>query len=84
MTTAFIEHIRGELDGLKASGLYKTERVITSPQSASITVADGREVLNCAGIDPSDRAIEGMVAFVRKGIRVSSALRRGDEADIAA
>ncbi len=49
MTTAFIEHIRGELDGLKASGLYKTERVITSPQSASITVADGREVLNfCA------------------------------------
>ena len=49
MTTAFIEHIRGELDGLKDSGLYKTERVITSPQSASITVADGREVLNfCA------------------------------------
>jgi glycine C-acetyltransferase len=49
MTTAFIEHIRGELDGLKAGGLYKTERVITSPQSASITVAGGREVLNfCA------------------------------------
>ncbi|MDH3667959.1 MAG: DUF6280 family protein [Paracoccaceae bacterium] len=48
---------------------------------------DGREVLNCAGIDPTDRAIEGMVAFVRRGIRVSSALRRGDsesEDDIAA
>ncbi|HSF94843.1 MAG TPA: DUF6280 family protein [Thermohalobaculum sp.] len=45
---------------------------------------DGREVLNCAGIDPNDRAIDGMVAFVLKGIRVSAALRRGDEEDIAA
>lgn len=48
---------------------------------------DGREVLSCAGIDPTDRAIEGMVAFVRRGIRVSSALRRGDgdgEGEIAA
>ncbi|HMB77499.1 MAG TPA: glycine C-acetyltransferase [Kiloniellaceae bacterium] len=49
MTAGFIEHLRGELGGLKESGLYKTERVITSPQSARITVADGREVLNfCA------------------------------------
>jgi len=40
---------------------------------------DGREVLNCAGVDPNDRAIDGMVAFVHRGIRVSSALRRGDE-----
>ena len=45
---------------------------------------DGREVLNCAGIDPNDRAVNGMVAFVRRGVRVSSALRRGDETDIAA
>ena len=45
---------------------------------------DGCEVLNCAGIDPNDRAIAGMVAFVRKGVRVSSALRRGSEAEMAA
>jgi hypothetical protein len=45
---------------------------------------DGREVLNCAGIDPNDRAVEGMVAFVRRGVRVSSALRRGDDENIAA
>jgi hypothetical protein len=45
---------------------------------------DGREVLSCAGIDPNDRAVNGMVTFVRKGIRVSAALRRGDEEDIAA
>ncbi len=45
---------------------------------------DGREVLNCAGIDPNDRAVAGMVAFVRKGVRVSSALRRGDDEVMAA
>ena len=45
---------------------------------------DGCEVLSCAGIDPNDRAIAGMVAFVQRGVRVSSALRRGYEADMAA
>lgn len=42
---------------------------------------DGREVLNCAGIDPNDRAIDGMVAFVRRGVRVSAALRRSDASE---
>ncbi len=46
---------------------------------------DGREVLNCAGIDPNDRAVAGMVAFVQRGVRVSSALRRGEaEGNLAA
>jgi glycine C-acetyltransferase len=49
MTQAFIEHLRSELGELKESGLYKAERVITSPQGADITVAGGQEVLNfCA------------------------------------
>ena len=38
-----------ELDGIRDAGLFKTERIITSPQSAEITLADGRRVLNfCA------------------------------------
>jgi glycine C-acetyltransferase len=38
-----------ELEGLKAAGLYKSERVITSMQSAEIEVAGGAHVLNfCA------------------------------------
>jgi hypothetical protein len=45
---------------------------------------DGREVLNCAGIDPNDRAIDGMVAFVRRGVRVSAALRRSEDEELAA
>ncbi|WP_137155844.1 glycine C-acetyltransferase [Rhizobium sp. FKL33] len=49
MTTAFLDHLRTELDGLKTSGLYKAERVITSKQSGEIEVASGAHVLNfCA------------------------------------
>lgn len=45
---------------------------------------DGREVLSCAGIDPNERVIEGMVAFVRRGVRVSAALRREERVEPAA
>jgi len=49
MAAAFTDYLRGELAQLKEGGLYKAERVITSPQSATITVAGGGEVLNlCA------------------------------------
>ena len=38
-----------ELESIRAQGLYKSERVIASPQSAEIELADGRKVLNfCA------------------------------------
>ncbi|SMH40227.1 glycine C-acetyltransferase [Mesorhizobium australicum] len=49
MRDAFISHLAAELDGLKSGGLYKSERVITSMQSAEIEVAGGAHVLNfCA------------------------------------
>jgi glycine C-acetyltransferase len=55
MTTAtpFYTHLAQELDAIRTAGLYKTERVINSSQSAHITTTlqDGsrREVLNlCA------------------------------------
>ncbi|MBD7987752.1 glycine C-acetyltransferase [Luteimonas sp. Sa2BVA3] len=38
-----------ELDTIREAGLFKAERIITSPQSAEIELADGRTVLNfCA------------------------------------
>ncbi|MBK8284374.1 MAG: glycine C-acetyltransferase [Ahniella sp.] len=38
-----------ELRSIEAQGLFKRERIIASPQSAEITLADGRRVLNfCA------------------------------------
>ncbi len=43
------EHLSRELAAIRAHGLYKDERVITSPQRARITVQGGQEVLNfCA------------------------------------
>jgi glycine C-acetyltransferase len=48
MAQDFIAHLSGELAGLKETGLYKSERVISSMQSAEIEVG-GRKVLNfCA------------------------------------
>jgi len=42
-------YISQELEQIKESGLYKAERIITSPQQATITVQGGQKVLNlCA------------------------------------
>jgi hypothetical protein len=37
---------------------------------------DGREVLTCAGIDPNERVVKGLMDFVAKGVRTSVALSR--------
>ncbi|WBU90580.1 glycine C-acetyltransferase [Cellulophaga omnivescoria] len=43
------EHLQEELDAIKEAGLYKTERIITSPQDAVIKISTGEEVINfCA------------------------------------
>jgi len=45
----FSRYLEQELEDLKAAGLYKAERIITSPQSANIEVSSGEKVLNfCA------------------------------------
>lgn len=41
--------LQQELEEIKSSGLFKKERIITSPQAAEITLEDGSKVLNfCA------------------------------------
>ncbi len=41
--------LQKEIQNIKDAGLYKTERIITSPQSVEITLEDGSKVLNfCA------------------------------------
>ena len=43
------EHLQQELQDIKDNGLYKKERIITSPQGAEITLSTGETVLNfCA------------------------------------
>jgi glycine C-acetyltransferase len=49
MTYAAQNRLSQELEAIRDAGLYKTERVIATPQSAAIRTSDGREVLNfCA------------------------------------
>ncbi len=48
MSSRLIAHLENETAQLESAGLYKRERVITSPQSADITV-NGKHVINmCA------------------------------------
>jgi glycine C-acetyltransferase len=49
MHDVYLSHLRGIIEQIRADGFYKTERVIQTPQSPQIRLADGREVLNfCA------------------------------------
>ena len=71
------EYLQRELADIKAAGLYKTERVIASPQRAEIEVA-GRSVLNfCAnnylGLSGDERLIEAAKrAMDERGFGMSS------------
>ena len=40
------EHLQKEIQDIKDNGLFKTERIITSPQGAEITISTGETVLN--------------------------------------
>lgn len=43
------QHLQNEIEAIKNDGLYKQERIITSPQGAEITLNTGQTVLNfCA------------------------------------
>ncbi len=71
------QHLQNELAEIKAAGLYKTERVIESPQRAEIEVA-GRKVLNfCAnnylGLSDNPRLVEAAKqAMDARGFGMSS------------
>jgi len=62
MNENFVKRIAKEVEEIKTSGLYKTERIISSPQDAEITV-NNRTVLNfCAnnylGLSSHPKVIE--------------------------
>jgi glycine C-acetyltransferase len=77
MNQQFAQRIAGEIEEIKTAGLYKTERIITSPQGAEITV-NGKTVLNfCAnnylGLSSHPRVIEAAhKAIDERGYGMSS------------
>ncbi|MGO9342937.1 MAG: aminotransferase class I/II-fold pyridoxal phosphate-dependent enzyme, partial [Acidimicrobiales bacterium] len=57
------DSLRRELEAIRAAGLYKAERVITTPQGSVVGVSEGTEVLNfCAnnylGLADDPRVVE--------------------------
>lgn len=64
------EQLQGELEGIKEAGLYKTERIIVTPQAAQIATENGKEVLNfCAnnylGLSSHPDVIEAGIDAIR-------------------
>ncbi len=78
MQQSFLQHIAQQLAGIREAGLYKYERVITSPQQALISVQGGEEVINlCAnnylGLADSPVLVEaGKKALDQYGYGMSS------------
>lgn len=78
MDTTFLQRLAGELQEIEAAGLYKRERIITTPQGAEIQTTDGHTVLNfCAnnylGLSSHPRVIEAAKATIdQHGFGMSS------------
>lgn len=77
MNQKFVDRIGAELEEIKTAGLYKTERIITSPQGAEIAV-NGKKVLNfCAnnylGLSSHPKVIDAARKYVdHRGYGMSS------------
>lgn len=68
MNEMLVKRIASEIEEIKAAGLYKTERIIESPQGAEIFV-NGKTVLNfCAnnylGLSSHPKVIEGAKKYI--------------------
>jgi glycine C-acetyltransferase len=70
MSESIDKAIALELDAIREAGLFKKERIITTPQSASINTKEGGDVLNfCAnnylGLSSHPKVIEAAMEAIR-------------------
>ncbi len=78
MDEAIREYLTRQLEEIRAAGLFKVERLIASPQGASIVLEDGRRALNlCAnnylGLSGHPELVaEAQAALARWGYGLSS------------
>lgn len=64
MYGAFKDHLQNQLNEIESNGLFKRERIITTPQGAAVKVKDGKEVIifcanNYLGLSSHPQVIEG-------------------------
>ncbi|MBT0955832.1 glycine C-acetyltransferase [Alphaproteobacteria bacterium KMM 3653] len=78
MSQSLNQYLSAELEALKQSGLYKSERVITSKQAGTVALTSGKQVINlCANnylglSDHPDLIKAGQEALSRYGYGMSS------------
>jgi glycine C-acetyltransferase len=78
MSSSFLSHLKTELQHIEEAGLFKKERIITSPQGADIKISTGQEVINfCAnnylGLSSHPRVLEAAkLALESHGFGMSS------------
>src|SRR5678815_1117031 len=58
MDQRFLDSIRDQIASIRESGLYKKERVISSPQGAEIAVRPDLEVINFCGTQDIHKELE--------------------------
>ncbi|MCD6065307.1 MAG: 2-amino-3-ketobutyrate coenzyme ligase [Bacteroidetes bacterium] len=64
MYGTFQQHLQNELKAIEEGGIFKKERIIITPQGASVKVSDGKEVIifcanNYLGLSSHPKVIEG-------------------------
>lgn len=64
MYGTFQQHLQNELKSIEEGGIFKRERIIITPQGASVKVSDGKEVIifcanNYLGLSSHPKVIEG-------------------------
>lgn len=64
MYGTFQQHLQAQLNEIEENGLFKKERVIVTPQGASVKVQDGKEVIifcanNYLGLSSHPKVVEG-------------------------
>jgi glycine C-acetyltransferase len=65
----YLTHLRGTLEGIRADGFYKSERVIRTPQTPALELAGGDAVVNfCANNYLGLADDPGLVAAARDGL----------------
>ncbi|MYA89236.1 MAG: glycine C-acetyltransferase [Boseongicola sp. SB0662_bin_57] len=76
--TSLAMHLQAELNGLRSSGLYKSERIITGRQAGTVELSTGQDVINlCAnnylGLSGNAELVAtGQEALERYGYGMSS------------
>src|SRR3977135_304253 len=69
MLAEFDQQLANTLAEIRSQGLYKTERIITSPQAARIEITGGRRVLNmCANNSPGLADPPALIAAAKEAL----------------